>query len=131
MKSTKANRSYRNARYSRRDIRKNTDERQKLAAYEGLTAEFLATFVCTGQMRYTRDCLSVGRTALFKNVRTADGRQICDHIWIHLDEVRNLDVLSAALGKDIAFHGVTYRYFSESGRHVFGAKYSIGNIFIE
>ena len=121
MKSTKANRSYRNARYSRRDIRKNTDERQKLAAYEGLTAEFLATFVCTGQMRYTRDCLSVGRTALFKNVRTADGRQICDH----------LDVLSAALGKDIAFHGVTYRYFSESGRHVFGAKYSIGNIFIE
>lgn len=129
-KSTKANRSYRNSRYSRRDV-KNTRDRQQLAAYEGQAVEFLATFVRAGEMRYTSNCLSLCRTALFKNVRTADGRRICGHIWVHYDEVRNPDALAADLGKQVAFRGIPYRYFSENGRCVLDVKYGIGDILIE
>lgn len=118
------NNFHHHSRDAKRDA-KNTRDRQRLAPFEGQKVAFRATFLRTG-WRTSGTC---GRTALFQKIRMDDGRPVCDHVWIQFDEVENPEVLTDAnLGKELAFEGVPYRYFCESGRRVYAAKYGIGHV---
>lgn len=113
-----------------RALQQNTRARKKLADYLGKTVRFRAIYACNGAMQRVYD--HAGGTVLLTGLRTADGREICSHIWVHRDAITNPEALAVAgRGGIITFYGEAYCYIQETRRKAVTDKYSIGAITIE
>jgi len=107
---------------------KNVRDRNRLSAYEGYPIIVVARLAAYGKTTITE---TVPRqTMLLCNLMTQFNNEICQHVWVRLDEIKNFSEFSDKLkqGKTLTILATPYRYYNDCGRKVRSIKYSLGNI---
>lgn len=106
--------------------RKNSCQRRRLEQYLGQQIEFTAQFTCFS--RTTSSAHKMQTTMLLKNIQLSDGRFICQHIWVKVDEFIKKDVpVSLQAGQKVRLVGIPYTYYCDWSGGM-SVKYSIGNL---
>ena len=118
-------------RETKKEAIKNIKKRSKLSQYEGLNISLYATITAFG-----KTTLSSGvpqKTVLLTNINNQYGTTICNHIWIHLNEIKNFDKLKDIIniGDEVFLESAEpYAYYCEHNNKISHAKYSLKNIYI-
>lgn len=107
---------------------KNTRDRNRMSAFEGYPIVVVAKLVAYGKTTITE---TIPRsTVLLCNLTTQFNDEICQHVWVRLDEIKNFHEVSDQIkqGATLTILATPYRYYNDMGRKVRNIKYSLGNI---
>ena len=107
---------------------KNVRDRNRLSAFEGYPIIVIAKLAAYGKTTITEKVPR--QTMLLCDLTTQFNSEICQHIWVRLDEIKNYNEFSNKIkqGDTITIIATPYRYYNDCGRKVRSIKYSLGNI---
>lgn len=117
-----------NKKFARsREIKETTKERANLSPY---VDEKIRVFATYSYKKRVVDELYIGDSLLFHDIKLENGTLLCDHLWIHADE---MDVNSFELEPNVTYGmtAVPYAYYHEFKNRPNAVKYSLGSVNID
>ena len=110
-----------------REIKETTKKRSNLSPYVGTKIRVSATLIAKKRVM---DEMYIGDSFLFRDIKLEDGSIICDHVWIHADEI-NWNSFESAPNIIYGMTAIPYAYYHEFMNKPNAVKYSLGGVNID
>lgn len=109
-------------------FQKNTRDRNRLSAFEGSPIVVVAKLAAYGKTTINETIPKT--TVLLCDLMTQFHDEICQHVWVRLDEIKNYHEVANKIrkGANLTILATPYRYYYDAGRKVRNIKYSLGDI---